>query len=159
MLASPPARSAREVCSAWAEPARIAVWIERRKRHRMRADQPWVFEVAGNPQSSFGYENILMSPQEQQELQAALADLPKAQIALEIRSGCFTMQQLQARMQAMTLDSKSLAAEGIDLMGYGPRVDEKVIRLEVRSNRLDAAARLEAGHEGMVKAIVYPIPE
>jgi hypothetical protein len=44
--------------------------MQLRQRHRMRADQKWVLDVARNPQARFGYDEILMSPAELQEFQA-----------------------------------------------------------------------------------------
>ena len=210
---------AAEVCSAWAEPARIAVQTQLRKEHRLRTDEPWVLEVARNPRAIVGYADIRMSPEEQAEFQArfaklsvdeaqrgvtirqamayaerypeqfagsylrrssdyffdppdafvikftgnlaaheaALAALPAGSIPLEILPARFSMQQLKTVQQ--TLDGRYLnpPASGIRFIGSGPDLNNNVVQIRVESDLPDAAARVEAGFDGAVKATVYPV--
>ena len=213
---------AADVCSAWAEPARVANQVKLRQRNRMRADRAWVLEVARNPQARFGYDTILMTPQERNEFQArftrssndaarrepmisqarayaeqypnqfagsylrspsdyffdpplafvlrftgdiaahetALKSLPVADIPLEILPARFSMKQLEDLMEILQRRYEALPEDGdIKLRSYGPSVQKNVIEVEAESNASDAAARLEAGYGGKVKAIIYPMQD
>lgn len=221
LLLAPLGAHTAEVCSAWAEPARVAVQMRLREQHRMRSDRAWVGTVARNPQSRFDYANILMAPDELAEFRqrmnkmmqgggaarqamiqqaqayaaqhpeqfaglylrrtsdffldppvalvlkfkgnlsvhtAALQDLPRADIPLEILPARFSMKQLEETMELLQRRYASLPDGGdIQLLGYGPDVQENVIEVRAESNASDAAARLVSGYGDMVRAVVHPL--
>jgi hypothetical protein len=208
-----------EVCSAWAEPARVKSAIELRKRQRMRADESWVVQVACDPEATPGYNGILMTPAERREFddrfskmsedamrhatfgqtvqaygkkhpqhfagayfrrasddlldppaalvvrftgdlsvhEKALKSLLRVDLPIEVLPAKFSMQQLEELTVALR-GKYGLQLNGgpIKFLSWGPDVINNVVKVDAESNLPDAAAQIEAGHGGMVKAAIHP---
>jgi hypothetical protein len=90
--------------------------------------------------------------------QAALKALPPVDIPLEILPARFSAKRLQAVVQTLQRRYANFSeANGVRLIGFALDELNNVVKIAAESNLRDAAARLEAGHGGTVKAVIYPL--